>query len=459
MKRPEAPPPKEHSAHSPGPGRWLGRTRTRLLALFGHPVEVQHKLRAAQGHLLRWVAFSAAVGAGVGALVAAFDFLLREQVIVSLYQLHSAALYFALPTAGLAAAALLTRFAVPSREGALTEDYILVYHDHRRNMRWTNLPGKMAASFVTLACGGSLGLEGPSIYLGAAVGDGIQGRFKDLFRKEDAKLLLVAGAAAGIAAIFKAPLTGLLFAMESPYKNGLAGRALIPAMVSSASSYVTFVLLAGNEPLFAREGHRLFEIRDILFAIVLGAACGLLAKCFVWMVFAARRLFSHMPPWARPLAGGLVVGSLGLLVFRMAGEPYLYGPGYRLVGYVLESGGAIPLIALLWAAKAVATSASLAGGGVGGVFFPMAVLGALTGSGFGHAVGEPGGTLYPLVGLAAFVGAGYRTPVAAVAFVAETTGNPWALIPAMVATVVSFLTIGSSGISDQQRALSFSGPE
>jgi CIC family chloride channel protein len=393
-----------------------------------------------------------------GALVAVFDFLLRDQAIYLLYQIQNAWLYVVLPVLGLVAATLVTRYAVPSREGALTEDYILVFHDQRRYMRWTNLPGKMVSSFITIACGGSLGLEGPSIYLGATVGDSLQNRFRAVFRNEDTRLLMVAGAAAGISAIFKAPLTGVLFAMEAPYKNSLAGRALIPALVSSASSYVTFVLLVGNEPLFAQEGHGAFKVRDILLAMVLGAMCGLLAKWFVWLVKRAQHLFGLMQLWLRPVLAGLVVGTLGVLVFRAAGEPYLYGPGYRLVRHVLETGGPLSLFCFFWVAKAVASAASLAGGGVGGVFFPMAVLGALTGSAFGQAIGEPHGTLYPLVGLAAFVGAGYRTPVAAVAFVAETTGNPWVLIPAMVATVVGFLVMGSSGISDEQHWVSVTHP-
>ena len=435
-----------------GPG-WR-HARVRLLALFGRPIGVRHGLKSAQSQILRWVAFSAFTGMVTGALVAVFEFLLRDEAVPLLYQIQSEWAYFTLPVVGLMAATLLTRFAVPSREGALTEDYILVYHDPRRHMRWTNLPGKMAASFLTIACGGSLGLEGPSIYLGATVGDSLQNRFRDLFRKEDTQLLLVAGAAAGIAAIFKAPLTGFLFAMEAPYKNSLAGRALIPAMVSSAASYVTFVLLVGNEPLFSLEAHRAFEVRDLLLALVLGAVCGLLAKGFVRLVGRARHLAGLLPWWCRPIVAGLVVGTLGVLVFRVAGEPYLYGPGYRLVGHVLEAGSPLLLCAFFLAAKAVATAASLAGGGVGGIFFPMAVLGTLTGTAFGQMAGEPHGTLYPIVGLAAFVGAGYRTPVAAVAFVAETTGNPWALIPAMVATVVGFLMMGSSGISDEQRWVS-----
>lgn len=427
------------------------RLLIRLFGLFGRPIEVRHRLRASRSRLLRWVAISSFLGGVTGALVAVFDFVLREEVIPQVYGLHLPWVYVLLPTAGLTAAVLLTRWAVPDRDGALTEAYIAHYHDARARLSLRDVPGKMAAAFATLASGGSLGLEGPSIYLGATLGEGLQRRFRELFRGEDGRLLLVAGAAAGVAAIFKAPLTGLLFALEAPHKDGIAGRAFIPAMVASASSYVTFALLAGSEALFAVETHRAFDLEDLLWALPLGLLCGLLARFFVHLVRATRTLLERLPSWSRVATASLSVGLMGLLVFDQAKEPYLFGPGYRLVRHVLEGNVQPSTILLFWGVKALATALTLAGGGVGGVFFPLVVLGTLTGSAFGRAVTGSVDTLFPLVGLAAFVGAGYRTPVAAVAFVAETTGNPWAVIPAMVATVVGYFAMGPEGISEFQR--------
>ncbi|MEW6756767.1 MAG: chloride channel protein [Acidobacteriota bacterium] len=431
----------------------MRRARVRLLGLFGRPIEVRHKLRAARTQVLRWVAFSAFLGMVTGALVAVFDFLLREEVVPIVYGLRLSPVYLLLPMAGLLLSNALTRYAVPSKEGALTEAYIARYHSSNARFSWTDLPGKLAASFVTLSTGGSLGLEGPSIFLGSSLGEAIQRRFRDVFKGEDARLLMVAGAAAGVAAIFKAPLTGLLFALEALHRDGIAGRAFIPAMVASASSYVTFALLAGSEVLFAVETHRAFDLHDLIWAIPLGVCCGLLARFFSRLVRSTRTLFERLPRWARPLLAGLVLGLAGVLVFRVAGEPFLYGPGYRLVQHVLAGSEPLETVLLFWCAKAFATALTLAGGGVGGVFFPLVVLGTLTGSAFGRTVVGSSDSLYPLVGLAAFVGAGYRTPVAAVAFVAETTGNPWALIPAMVATVAGYLSIGGEGISDAQRSV------
>ena len=88
-----------------------------------------------------------------------------------------------------------------------------------------------------------MGYEGPSIYLGAAVGSVLQRRFSRLFSRDDAKVLLVAGAAAGVAAIFKAPLTGMVFALEVPYQEDFARRMLLPAGIAAAVSYVVFVAI------------------------------------------------------------------------------------------------------------------------------------------------------------------------------------------------------------------------
>ncbi len=434
---------------------WTGqRLWLRTLGLFGPPRHLKHSLHARRVMVTRWVGASLLVGILIGAAVAAFEFVMQDLLVPDLYDLRNPWVYALLPVAGLCAAALVTRFAIPSHEGQLTEDYVLVFHEEPRHMRWSNLPGKMLASVLTIASGGSMGLEGPSIYLGATAGDTIQRRLGRFFADEDRKMLLVAGCAAGMSAIFKAPLTGVVFAMEAPYKDGLAARALIPALVSSASSYITFVLMVGSEPLFLHETHEAFSLVDILLAVLLGACCGLGARLFVWLSALARQVLEPVPAWLRPLVAGAVVGGLGVAVFLAAGSPLNYGPGYRLIRHLLVSDDPLSLLLLLLTAKMAATAFTAAGGGVGGLFFPMAAMGAIMGSGFNHFFPlQAGNSLYAIIGTAAFVGAGYRTPLAAVAFVAETMGNPWALIPAMLAAVTSLVVMGQAGISGHQRYL------
>jgi chloride channel protein, CIC family len=429
------------------------RIWTRILDLPGHFLDLRDRIREKEILLIRQILFSGVLGILTGGLVAIFDYLLAEQAISFLYNFRSTGAYFLLPILGLGLAAAATRYLVPSREGELTEDYILVYHAKERRMRLANLPGKMVASFLTIAMGGSMGLEGPSIYVGSALGDAMQNRFDRLFTKEDRKLLLVAGASAGMAAIFKAPLTGLVFAMEAPYKDSMASRALVPAMIASSTSYLLYVFLVGSEPIFAQTGLIHFEFVDLLYAVLLGLCCGIGARLFIWLVECARSLLEKLPAaWTRPVAAGAIVGGLGAITYMEFGEPYIYGPGYHLIRHTLSFQEPLLMLVLLFGAKAVATAFSATGGGVGGLFFPMTVMGVVVGSGFTHLVSGSDGTLYPLIGLAAFVAAGYRTPLAAVSFVAETTGNPWVLIPAMLASVTSFLTMGDKSISRHQRS-------
>ena len=195
-----------------------------------------------------------------------------------------------------------------------------------------------------------------------------------------------------------------------------------------------------------------------MLSVLLGACCGVGARFFVWLMAAVKHLLGRLSVWVKPVVSGLAVGGLGLLVFSVTAEPFNYGPGYHLIRHVLDVQEPLLLLVFLFVAKAVATAFTAGGGGVGGIFFPMAAMGAIMGAGFNHVVTEPSGSLYPIIGTAAFVGAGYRTPLAAVAFVAETMGNPWALIPAMLATVVSLMVMGNAGISDRQRPLPTLGP-
>ena len=432
-------------------GTRLRRLWIRVISLGGAPLDTGHALREKEGLFLRHILLTGILGAVTGGLVAVFDFLLRDQAVWYLYNLRSSWLYVVLPVAAILLSTLVTRTLVPGREGELTEDYILVYHDRSKHMRLANLPGKLLASFVTIAMGGSMGLEGPSIYMGSNLGDWLQTRFSRLFSREDRKLLLVAGASAGMAAIFKAPLTGLVFSMEAPYKDSMASRALVPAMVASSSSYITYVLLVGSEPIFAQHAVTGFDLLDLLYAVLLGLCCGLGARAFLWAMRLARRGLGIIGNvWLRAAMAGLAVGALGMTVFRVFGEPYIYGPGYNLIRHLLVFRDPLLMLALLLGAKMAATALTAAGGGVGGLFFPMAVMGVITGSAFTHLLPATLGALYPLIGLAAFVAAGYRTPLAAVAFVAETTGDPWVLIPAMLASVASYLTMGTQSISRHQ---------
>jgi CIC family chloride channel protein len=266
----------------------------------------------------------------------------------------------------------------------------------------------------------------------------------------DAKVLLVAGAAAGVSAIFRAPVTGTIFALEVPYQEDLARHALIPSIFASASSYIVFVAFAGLRPLFAVASTP-FRLVDLVGAVGTGLVCGLVARGFVKMFKAFSSWGVNIPGIWRSVVMSVILcatGVISLLAFHL---PLSLGPGYVGIGLATSGQLAVSALLLLLVLKALATSATAAGGGVGGVFFPAVMMGAVTGSMFSHFV--PGPTiLFSVSGIAAFLAGTYNVPLAGVAFVAEATGAPAYIVPGLVAAAIGYLASGRESISDHQQA-------
>src|SRR5207253_7389621 len=120
----------------------------------------------------------------------------------------------------------------------------------------------------------------------------------------DPNLLLVAGAAAGIAAIFKAPATGAVFALEVPYQDDLARRMLLPALVAAATGYLALVAVNGTAPLFPIQGTPPLSFVDLAAAVALGITAGLGARTFAWLVRRSKRIVDSGHPVMRVIAAG-----------------------------------------------------------------------------------------------------------------------------------------------------------
>src|SRR5439155_14512239 len=167
------------------------------------------------------------------------------------------------PLVGLALSWLALVHVARSRDSALTDLYLKAFHDPDHPLRFREVHGRVLASIATLGFGGTMGLEGPSLYLGSSVGSFLQHRFPRFTAGSSRRVLLVAGAAAGVAAIFKAPATGAIFALEVPYQEDLARRMLLPALVASASGYLTFVAVTDITPLFPVHGAPPLSFADL----------------------------------------------------------------------------------------------------------------------------------------------------------------------------------------------------
>ena len=185
---------------------------------------------------------------------------------------------------------------------------------------------------LTIGFGGAMGLEGLSIFAGGTIGTFVQRRMGWLFRPVDHRVLMTAGAAAGVAAIFKAPATGALFAIEVPFADDFAHRKLLPCLVAAATGYLGFAAVNGTEPLFAVHRGSGFDATSIIGALVLGLVAGLGARAFAWMLArreAHRRDRRVADPHRRRHDR---VGAVSLLVGRAAtGRDLMLGPGYDCI--------------------------------------------------------------------------------------------------------------------------------
>jgi len=419
-------------------------------------------LPVVRNRILRFLAY-AAVGVITGAMVAVVA-LVAEKVLLD-EVLHMELWKQALaPGLGLLIAILLLRWADMGRalSPATSEEYIRAFHTRSGELKLRHLPFRLAAGIATVGMGGAVGLEGPSVYAGATAGGSVQRRLSWLFKEKDGKALLVAGAAAGVGAIFQAPATGVLFALESPYKGDLGRRALLPSLIASASSYLTYVVMTGlDEPPFEvriiDEVDRVVEFNSdvLLGALAVGALCGLGAILFSRVVRLSKTVSLRYPWWGLWLVGSSVLGGLVVLSDRAFDAPLTMGPTAEgaLLLWILNPHESLWLVGLLLAARLVATSTVLSSGGVGGVFIPLAVFGLIVGRLVGGWMDiEPRAlAFFPYIGVAAFLAAGYRTPLAAVMFVAESTGAAEFVVPGLVAVAVTQVVVGGNSVSAYQR--------
>jgi CIC family chloride channel protein len=397
------------------------------------------------------VLLAAITGSVTGLVVRFFEYVVVE---VLFHVVIEGPLWFGAiaPGIGLALSAILLRTLGNGASSATADEYLRAFHDPEYPLRPRAFMGRMAAAVTTLGFGGPMGLEGPSIYGGSALGAMIQRRLPAAFRGADHRTLLVAGAAAGVAAIFKAPATGAIFALEVPFRDQMARRMLLPALVASASGYLVFVALSNVRPIFTFEndGGAAFEYKDLAGAILIGVCCAVGARMFSRMIRYAKG-FTLRPIVLRVVLASALLALLFVISRGLTGESLTIGSGYEVIRWLSEE-HALWLLAAVLVLRCLATATTVAGGGVGGLFIPLVVGGAIVGRGVGDLVNPLDPTLYVLLGMAAFLGAGYRVPLAAVMFVAETTGQPGFIVPALFAAVAAELVMGQQSITTFQRS-------
>lgn len=327
---------------------------------------------------------------------------------------------------------------------------------------------KAISSSLTIGSGGSAGTEGPIIQIGAALGSTVGQIIKAPPRQM--AVLVASGAAGGIAAIFNAPIAGVLFAQEI-FLRDFSFRAFSPVVLASvlSSTVMRALRTEANHAIFAipipaQEQYH-FSWPHFGDYVVLGILCAIAAILFVRVLYLFEDVFDGLPvpAWTKPVIGVVLMGVMTIIVLGVthgdsmmsADRPAIYGNGYPMIREVISPAGPFTdappnvlqigfgTLLALFLLKLLATCFTLGSGGSGGVFAPSLFLGAVTGGAFGHLLSYAGWVpdthiaSYPLVGMAAVVGASTHAPLTAILIIFELTNDYHVILPVMLAVVTA----------------------
>ena len=408
--------------------------------------------------LVKWLMIAPIIGVTTGLFITGIVVVILGRMwpaVLAYYLGHHWAIIPGL-VAGFAITGLIMQFLTPDPDEHSTEEIIRSYHEHQGDIDMRPFFPKILAAITTVGFGGSAALEGPSIYGGAAIGSWLWTKLTR-FRLDarDRRIMLICGAAAGMSAVFRAPLTGIVFALEMPYRDDLAHEALVPSLIASVVSFVTMSSFLGGSPLFNFASAGRYTGKDIVWCALLGVLIGLAAMAFVVTFRRARTFFVRwsLPHWIKLAIGGFLTGVCGLLFLEIyKGTLMPIGPNYEAVGEILGKHHSSVELIVFSVLKLVATLFTLAAGGVSAMFVPLFLTGGALGTAFAQSiVHSPELGLYAAVGMASFISAGYKTPLAAVVFVAEATGGHAFIIPALIGAAVAYAVSGDASASGDQR--------
>jgi CIC family chloride channel protein len=340
----------------------------------------------------------------------------------------------------------------------MADEVVRAYHRPDSGIDYGTALPKLTASIATMGFGASAGMEGASKWLGATIASYLQqtlNRFRRLkFFHAKVEITLLAGAAAGIGAIFRAPLTGAIMGIESPYKHDLASEALIHGLVASALSYATFISLRTSTPYFPIHFHYTIYSRDLLLCLPLGVFAGVGSNLFLGTLEFIKKRWGRLRAslGVKYLLGGVSISAVALSSYFVLGEPATLQAGLPVANRLLNGHYALSACLFIFAAKLLATALTFGMGGVGGLFVPSATIGAALGATCDVLFhpSQPG--LFTLVGIAAFTGASYNSLLFSAVFVAEGTGSPAMVVPSLLASATAFLVSAGFSNSVSQQA-------
>lgn len=315
-----------------------------------------------------------------------------------------------------------------------------------------NMFSRIIASSLTVGFGGSVGLEGPIVATGSAIGSNIGTLFRLNYKQ--IILLIGSGATGAIAAIFKAPIAAIIFALEVMMID-LTMSSLLPLLFSSITAALTSYLFIGRNYIYFLEVIDPFRMSDTLYFILLGILCGSVSLYFSLLYLKQSKFYSRIKnSWIKLLVGSTV---LGILIFIY---PSLYGEGYEVINSALSADTSYALndtlfenmdrfllliILLIILFKPFATGATFGAGGVGGIFAPSMFMGAniglFTALFLSYINIKVSPVNFALLGMSGLISGVIHAPLTAIFLIAEITGGYHLFFPLMIVSSISFAIV------------------
>jgi CIC family chloride channel protein len=344
-----------------------------------------------------------------------------------------------------AAVYMVRRFAPETAGSGIPHVKAVLYG--MRSIAWPRvLAVKFLGGVAGIGAGLALGREGPTIQMGAATGDMVSGWFRCTARER--RTLIAAGAGAGLAAAFNAPVAGLVFVLEEVQRDFSPG-VFTASLIASVVADITTRALIGQLPVFAVTNTAIPPLSLLPFALLIGVVAPLFGVVFNRGLLASLAFFDHRrcPAWVGGAVVGTGIGAVALIA------PGMIGSGHHLVEGMLRADSPPAALGAIFLARFALTLVSYGCGAPGGIFAPLLVLGAALGLGIGGlagwampemAVAPP---VFAVVGMAAFFSAVVRAPLTGIVLMVEMTGNYSLILPLVVACLTAY------GIADFLRDL------
>ena len=404
-------------------------------------------------------ALSIVVGvlAGMAAVVIKNSVRLTQHIVQTMVstEMHNY-IYFALPLIGIVLTVLVLKYVIRHEVRHGIPNVLYSISKRKGQISNHNLFSSVVASSLTVGFGGSVGLEGPTVATGTAWGSWLAKYFR--LNYKNTILMLACACAGAMAAIFKAPIAAIVFAVEVIMID-LTVFSLVPLLLSSATAVVISYFFLGQNVLYPFEVYQAFELADLPYYIVLGIVAGLVSVYYTRMYMFIGSWFDKIEKQiSRILIGGV---GLGALIFLF---PSLYGEGYESINECLagnveflfnnsifysfreEMWAALILIAAVILLKIVAATFTFGAGGIGGIFAPTLFMGVNTGMLFAQltnllGIRQLNTNNFALIGMAGLIAGVLHAPLTGIFLIADISGGYKLFVPLMVTATFSYIVV------------------